>query len=314
MEPSGSSQAATGLDVRSLASIPEGTWLPPGTVSADDVSVVGHENWLFLYRGSNDYYAAYQEPARSEARQDALAWKLYIAKWRDSIARQGRRFQAVIVPNKASVLPEYYPLPLASALTWRMRHLLELVDGDFLYPLADIGNAGLREVLFRRNDSHLSDAGNIFLSNLILRALGVEEPLVPCVEDRMEIRSLSHFGDLGRRFDPPCSERVFRVARDLAHLTITELAEPVSRSGFVGLSYRTENPRAPLKKSLLVFGNSFFEKVPSWGMAPDFSLAFERVTFVWSEKIDQSLIEESDADCVLLQTCERFLGRRPEQG
>ena len=292
---------------QNLESIPEGIWLDPGSTSADGVAIVGHEGFIFLLGGSNHYYEAYSQDKHS-AGKEAKGWQSYLANVQAQCERRNIKFLFAVAPNKATVLPELYPRNISAGITPRMACLLSNLEVPAVMPVESFRNFQDRRSIFRRNDSHFGDAGNHLMAHLVLEGFGF--PTRPYHEGIFEVAKIKHAGDLGGRFDPKMTETLSRILhpkqdRLLIHTEVPQI-------GFRGTTVITENPEAPIDKTLVAFGNSFLEKIPGWGMSPILARYFKRFVFSWAAEVDFSLVEQHEADAVLFQTCERFLGEVPE--
>ncbi len=285
-------------------SIPEDGWPPVGTVSDDRVAVVGREETLFLRDGSNDYYAAYFQEADAAAQQ-AHEWHAYIDCGNKQLRDRGVSFAFIVVPNKASVLHDLYPFPLPATATPRLQALKDLCGADLCLPFQEVHHEETRKSLFRRNDTHLTPLGNFIATKSLLDHLGYGEDFSL---DRFNYGTCRNPGDLGSKFNPIAYERVAftNLSPDVSE---TMLREPTGSC--VGLTMLVSNRRGCSEKTALVFGNSFFERYRGWGMMPMFASRFAKVVFKWTHEIDFSLVEEHAPDYVILQTCERFLGKPP---
>lgn len=298
-------------DICELASRKIGSWPQPGSISSDKVAIIGHDDWVFLYEGSNDYFRSYIMDDQ-QSTHDAEGWWKYLTCWMNWCELRGIRFVFAVVPNKASVLSDQYPLGLKQTMTFRMSKLLRFLDShgsnNLVFPLENFRNPSFSKTIFRRNDSHFSEVGVISMAAEIVSKLGFSAKTLRFSGAMMPVR---HPGDLGRRFEGGMFEDAIRIRRNLNAINIENLSQPIMGAGFSGLSYETNYELAPLKGRLLVFGNSFFERVPSWGMGPDFARTFSHVRFHWSNSLDKLVIDTWKPDYILLQTCERFLSRVP---
>jgi SAM-dependent methyltransferase len=296
---------ATSFIYSDMESQPEPPWASVGSRSSDNVAIVGHSNFIFLLEGSNRYYEAYSQ-AGKEAYQEALDWSRYLDWARTSCARANISFSFCLIPNKASVLPDLYPLPLPPGGTPRMQHLLDLQRSHIVGGPVPKECRWPRTALFRRNDTHLTALGSFYFVDALMEHLGYSESVM---HSNHAVGKAVHPGDLGRRFVPPMLEAATTPARNS---NITESIVAQSPSSFVGLTTDIVNPDPVLQKTVVVFGNSFFERFHSWGMMPIFARYFRRVVFKWNNELDFPLINQLKPDHVVLQTCERFLGKPPK--
>ena len=87
----------TGRVYSELSSRPVGYWPPTGTISSDQIAIIGHENWVFLYKGSNDYYKSYVEDEK-QLSGDSEAWVNYLTYWKNLFDLEGIKSGRVYSP------------------------------------------------------------------------------------------------------------------------------------------------------------------------------------------------------------------------
>jgi alginate O-acetyltransferase complex protein AlgJ len=278
-----------------------------GTISVDQSAVVGHDSWLFLYQGSNDYYSHY-----FDADQSLLAdqWIRLIGGRERCLNERNIQYIHVIIPNKASVLPEMYPFALPRNQTDILDRILHSGKHRILCPLLEWRDSPVAMSVFRRNDSHLTLSGNAWLAELILSFASLAMPAVARVNHSM----IEHVGDLGIKFNPGIPE-LFQAPSFISGLLdqncCEKIQEHIPSSGLNGIAQSFRNQKPVYDKKIIIFGNSFFEKCPSWGLTPFFASLFEQCYFVWSAAVDYGMVDRVRPDIVITQTCERFLCRVP---
>jgi len=299
---------STGLLNKSLADYASSTTIDPGRIgeiSDDRSAIVGRDGWCFIYEGSNNYRSAYHDHRLVPL---AEQWARLIEQRQSFCDSLGTRFIQIIVPNKATLMPEYFPEHIGSGMTTVLQNLLNASPvANLLCPFKEMRQPSVRETFFRRNDSHLTLAGSAFLAKLILDVAELDIGDVP----RVEVCKVSHAGDLGSKFSVPIVE-VFHAPRfDIGLLDQKKIEKTceVVIEGFNGTRQSFHNPGAPIKKTVLVFGNSFFERNPSWGISPLFIALFENFHFIWTPRFYEEEVRSLNPDLVLSQTCERFLNR-----
>ena len=274
-----------------------------GEISADQSAVIGRDGWCFIYQGSNKYHNAYHDKNLVSLGD----------KWARLIERRQRIFDSwnipflqLIIPNKATLMPERFPKPLGKGMSLMLQGLFAAKpDASLLCPVEEMRQLNVRDYFFRRNDSHLTVVGSSILTELLLAATKIELPSVPCIETIF----VDHTGDLGSKFSQPLSERFCAPKFDGGLLdlgNIQKISEKIV-SGFNGTRQSFYNDDAPIECTVLVIGNSFFERVPSWGLSPFFCALFKGFHFIWGAEIDKKIIIDCKPDLVIAQTCERFL-------
>lgn len=288
-----------------LGSVPINPWPVEGTFSTDGDTVIGRGGWAFLYRCSNDYFHGYS-PLEDDERLGAR-WASNIGRWRESVEQRGVKFAVAIVPNKASLLPHAYPVNLPQKITGRARCLLDRLRPEDRTVWDSFINSQAKESLFRRNDTHLTEAGNLILASHLLAQL--ELPEVDIAFHCKAMSHTGHAGDIGRRFDPVAKETLTRLYHDWTLFCSETLSGPIHQDGVLGISYQLVHQKPRTKARLMVFGNSFIERVPSWGAAPFLAASVAEMRFSWLPYVDLVMIDEWKPSHVIFQTCERFLSR-----
>ena len=274
-----------------------------GIVSADRSAVIGRAGWCFIYEGGNNYKGAYEDETLAPLGDQ---WARLIEQRQRFCDNLGIRFLQLIVPNKATLMPENFPVPLGSGITTVLERLLKAEpNAKLVCPVEKMRVSDVRDCIFRRNDSHLTVAGNALLIESLLHQLNLSIDGM----SQIEVISASQIGDLGGKFDEPMSELLWapRFDHGLLDRSGIEKTQDFIVDGFNGTVQSFLNQKAQLKLKVLAFGNSFFERVPSWGMSPIAASIFKEFTFMWTPEFDKAAVMSVQPDIVICQTCERFL-------
>jgi len=151
-----------------------------GEISDDRSAVVGRDGWCFIYEGSNNYRGAYHDTGLASLGDE---WARLIEQRQRICDSLGIKFLQLVVPNKATLMPENFPEPLGEGITTVLQRLLEAApNANLICPVETMRKLDVRDAIFRRNDSHLTVAGNALLAELMLDAVGMAPIDVPCVE------------------------------------------------------------------------------------------------------------------------------------
>ena len=264
---------------------------------------MGESGFLFLLNGSNNYYEAYNQ-CIDDANYQARSWISYASTLSNYCEKIGSKFILSIVPNKATILNEYYPLPLKYGITPRLQHICS-ENAAYIHVPIDLMKSHFPEQWFRRNDTHFTYFGNINYVNSLLRSLDIDVAL----ELKRNLQNIEHVGDLGVKFSNVMKEYVRFPVEDISS---GETINIVDGAGMhTGVTYANYNMDAVTDKSVIMFGNSFSERIPSWGMSPYLARIFNRYFFHWGSEVDVDLVRSLQPDYVILQTCERFLSSIP---
>ncbi len=295
-----------GLDITALSSAPLGDWPASGRVSPDNVAITCKSGWLDMFMGSNRYLESYIIDAES-AKDIASAWSNYLSYWKGYFNGRNIEFLALVVPNKATVIAENYPISLPLGMTPMLKSLIELQGKNLYVPVNEMRDLEIRDHLFRRNDSHLAEPGNYFLAEGIAGQLGYDATMVPPPGQPLEVTQI---GDLGNKFDPPLAERFveLRPSGPAAEI-VSQSVDAEGRSS--GMQWESLSNTAQIDKRVLLFGNSYVDAPVSWAMGPILSKMFRSLRFRWTSEIDATEVDGFKPEIVIFQTCERFLRRPP---
>ena len=290
---------------------PEETLLVRRGITSHDYEVaLGRGGYLFLLGGSNGVYHQYATPNPGDR---AEKWIELIRARKQYCDAQGIRFLQLIVPEKQSVCPEYFPAPL-NVPTPIFRDITQNLAAEPYF--IDCGHL-LREKFlsggphpFRKIDSHLSYFGAETVIGEILRSLGVGDMIAAPAfhEQRMT-------GDLGQKFFnnavfedvlvPPGDWHFRREQPTLVHS-----AHPPGGNIGTVMQWAARSPL--VHKKLLVFGNSMFERGGEpMGLSWWCARLFTQTRFVWTAGFDEPAIEDFKPDVIICQTVERFLPTLP---
>jgi hypothetical protein len=278
-----------------------------GEISADKSAIIGKDGWCFIYEGSNNYRNSYFDYTNLKVGDE---WVELIKNRRLLCENLGIPFIQLIVPNKATLIPEKFPDKLGYGISVILQRLLSNIpDPSLLCPILDLKEPNIKFNVYRKNDSHLTILGNVIIADLILNKLNLNFQ----INSELILNTVSHIGDLGSKFQNKIEE--FFLAPNfqngfLAQAFINKTNETLV-DGLVGTAQSFVNNNFFINKSVLVFGNSFFERCPSWGISPIFASLFRNYHFIWSSDVDESQIKLLNPDIVIAQTCERFLNKLP---
>jgi hypothetical protein len=284
-----------------------------GAVSFDSNVIVGRDNQLFLYKGSNKLHQQYTGTENSKLIDK---WQQLITKRYELLSSKGIKFLQLIVPEKQSILADRYPLDVKTP-TVNLRALEgKLKDNKFYYSVYNLfvklyKNQGQNP--YQNTDTHLSILGASKLVQTILMELD-ESYKIELGE--LELRRKS--GDLGNKLlnGKLFSEELYitdskSVFNNEGDLNLIEKFDPIN--GHSGAMRKWVNTNAPINKSVVIIGNSVCERGTSYfGLSWWLARAFENTTFCWSSAMLPKIIDATKPDYVICQTVERFLPTLPK--
>jgi alginate O-acetyltransferase complex protein AlgJ len=290
--------------------------LRPGTYSDDEIAIVGHDGYLFLFRGTNsnlDQHLGAAEPAAG-----------WLDEWRDIVISRLAEFEAMeltavnlVVPDKLAVCEDRYPMPLEKVGPRPIKRLLAVPElaRELIYPIEDLRQAYTEEEVYLRTDTHLTFRGNEVLFRSLIEPLGIDQATVPDFA-AMPLRSYANVGDLGAKFEPRIVD-IVSVPKELgaAEISRDNCAQLEAVGGHVGIHRVFRNETAPDPRIAVLYGDSFaFSSSSYQGVSWFMAQIFREVHFVWVPfGWDPAYVREVGAEVVLVQGAERFLGRSPHR-
>lgn len=279
-----------------------------GVSSSPDV-ILGRDGWLyFAGLGAREYLRA-TEPFRPDHLE---RWARMFQERHDWLAARGIRYLVVIVPNKATIYPEYLP---ASAnrvgRQTRLDQLLEYLAQNTDVEVLDMRAAFLREKtkepLYYRTDTHWNARGAYQGYREIVHALSAGFPaLSPRPRSDYESVSAPRPG-----LDVACmlglSDRFGDTAHDLVdrnppavHKLALECRMPTGTPEWQR-PFATERDVPVLPRGVL-FHDSF-----NTALAQFLPQHFRRLACVWKYTLDRGVVEREHPDVVIQELVERSL-------
>lgn len=285
--------------------------LRAGDISMDRTATVGADNMLFLYGGTNDHFQAYSRVNEQTSIVNGHGWANLTAQRHERLSTSTQML-SLFVPNKATCLPDLYPLPLDRVPTpglGEMRRLLK--DDTGVMFCDDLIEASLPANRYdsspwKLTDSHWSDYGSLLVANSILRRIAV----APIESSWFECEPHFEDGDLGSRFGEKVGVQVVReVACDLpTPLCVFDSGGGSLDGASMGRRVEWECQGAPIDASMLIVGNSFSgtglrrNHLVYW-----FSRLFRRTVFLHAASLPTDVVDAYRPDIVLFQGLERFM-------
>lgn len=274
-----------------------------GVATQGNVAIVGLDSYLFIGDGANKWEKQFLGKEKL-ARGWAKTWaKLFEAR-RKRAEREKVQLINFVVPEKQVLLSDKRWPGVTVELGNRrpMRILLSKLrqDARLFYPEQALRQASAVAPTYARHDSHWSAFGCCIAIQALLREIGgaprLEDLKLAVTRRRMSRDLTIHF------FNKPIAEEVLRLESNGARTEYNEVPERTGR--FTGTYYKLQNPKAPDKRRVAVFGDSYsFTEGATFVL----SAVFETVTFLWSKDIDWTLVAEHKIDVVVWEHAERFM-------
>jgi len=322
-EPAASAVQAAVTLIKNFGEIPSFTKFVPGSmtnvafktgmISSDCAAVLGQEGHMFLIEGSNNVKEIFEKPyGAADVLETAGLWVEMIKRRRDFCVSQGAAFIQIVIPEKIALMREWLdgnmssPSALLSSLEQK---LAAEVEAKHYISALSVLNRVPYGTAFRKTDSHLVPAAAFAIFREICSNLGIN------IVDNIPFDiPITVNGDLARRF-------FGRDAYDVCYFA----KEPLFKAGVemvssyiptwgthVGKRYVFRNEQAPIRKKVILFGNSFFDN-HTWQGSVSYWMAswFQEYHFIFTPAIEENYITEVKPDIVICQTIERFLVSLP---
>lgn len=298
-----------------------GLQFPIGLRSRDKSAQLGDEGHLFLTGGSNALQTRYAAPETREARKrledDTARWVKIVHDRHRMITSIGATFAQIIIPEKLTIMRHLAPVRISGPTPLLTRIEEELHAEPFWVSGLHVFEKWHSPVdPWQRNDSHCSPAGSLAIARALLAKLpGCDTGFL---KDVALTRRTYRDGDLSERFfgTPIWDEHLEPDPSYLAesNRAVENIVAVNPDKGVVGTHMVWRNPKAPIQKSVVVFGNSYFgsnasepAKLGWW-----FARMFAEYHLVWKPDVDHDYVAEVQPDFVIAQTIERFIGRIPK--
>jgi len=278
--------------------------------------VRGNVGWLYL--GWPEALVTWRN-ADLGTDMDLAAFKTTLEERRDWLLGQGIQYLFVVVPDKETVYPEFYPEGFEKlAIESRLDRLVSFLNRESDVHVLDLRTAlldakGIGRVYYR-TDTHWNDLGALVGTREIALALAAALPgiSIPCLDDYEPVKS-TYAGDLARMLSLSdiLREDVFRLRR------LVPISAIVSREGLGanpqnGFLFAVDREDASGLPRAVVVGDSFAE-----GLTQFAPVCFRRTVFVYSptfEAFASQLVAQERPDVVVQLIVERNLGRTQARG
>lgn len=231
----------------------------------------------------------------------------------------GSAYYHMVAPDKITIYPEHFPLPLTHAERAPSRIFSERAQSRSRLAEAyiDIGEPLARkkrdDVLFYwKTDTHWTFAGAYVAYEEIAARLnfGVDDRLRDAETTVAEL-----ILDLGSKLNPPVAEcfEMHALQRRSRRIFANDLVQFKESQGYVndaelhtGSHVVFANSQPLDDRVVVVFGDSYCEYRPHLltGMLAE---TFKELHFIWSSNVDWGYVERVGADVVLTEVAERFV-------
>ena len=282
-------------------------WRPRvGEISTDRVAISGNLGILDLFEGGNFYYQAYLSLQDHEAN---IKIAERVGGLRERLSPSVQSFFYLVIPNKATCLPENYPLWLPEFPTNGFKEVgyrLGNIEGNIFCNWMTNNSIENRRKLWFETDSHWSVFG---ARQAAIELLDLIKAPIPEVAKTEVIDNWG--GDLsGRwgvgRFAAEAKYRPFGF--DSGREVIFDNGFGMEHSANTGRFLHWNNSSAAVDMTILIIGDSF----SGTGIAPEhmtywISMIFTNTYFLHSSVVPSDAIESLHPDFIIYQTNERFL-------
>jgi hypothetical protein len=278
------------------------------TLSASGVVVSGFSGHLFIGNGGNQW----EEQLTGALPLSPAAIQQWSVSLSSRLARAADlrvNLVHLVVPEKQIALPYFrWPTDLAPVIS--NRPLFQIINAapqnlPLIYPEALFRLHQPWCELYWRGNSHWCATGCSLAAAAAAQALTGADART----DLIQLEKASIRQDLSAHFPEDAAfEEVIKI-RQAGGRIFDNMA--FAKTGhYTGSHYILRNLDAPLRESLIVFGDSC---ACDLGLAAALSAFFTDVHFVWSKKILWPYVQEMQARYVLWESAERFLITPPAE-
>jgi hypothetical protein len=208
------------------------------------------------------------------------------------------KYLHVIFPDKQSVLTDEFPIKK----TVRLGDIYtRLIHGSPLENLVSFPapylKANLKKNPYQKLDTHLSDCGALLVLRDILRKL--DEPATDALDELETLitqSKISH-GDLGGKLTPKLVQESINLKTNWNYRHFSSNGS--FNNGQIDIYF---SPDAPIKKKILIFGDSFYRL-----MLTHFSKVFSEIVFLRTPYLHVEMVQLVKPDIILTGNSERYL-------
>ena len=259
--------------------------------STVDTVIQGTDGWLYYRDSLPDYQG-------TELLSDRSIFNLAhtIRMTREILFGRGIRFVFAAAPNKNSLYPENMPYYDAMVID-RSRNLIRLQEKlkEMGVPYADLDAAlrGRDEVLYHARDSHWNNMGAAIAADLIMQAAALDH--TDFSREKYQVTK-DFSGDMDQMVYPAAvtPEEEIRFEPGPSFDNQSEIEDYFAP--------RVETVKEGHPGSLLMFRDSFAN-----ALIPFLSDGFGHALYSRGIPYQMNFIEQTGADCVIIERAERFL-------
>lgn len=287
-----------------------------GEMSENGESIVGRNGWIFINNGSNELMK-YQTGQKEMSAADINAWKDLLRQRSDWHRDKGIKYVHLIVPNKVSVYPEFFPGAIASSPR-RPAIQLQEQNADFvIYPIEELIRSKPYYKLYEKQNSHWRFWGCYIAYKKLCDVLGVKtnQEIISRITRDVSFEK----GDIGLKHGT--CEWLTRERFPLdSEITYDNGVSKYAHQGSIKI-LRNKSASAVGKKMVIV-GDSFSNPSIQGGdgrvirhyhrLSTLFAETLSEVHFVWAPWVDFQYIEAAKPDFVVTELAERFLVKVPK--
>lgn len=262
----------------------------------DDV-LLSESKVAFLIGGNHsvlDYITGKKQPTAASLQnfKNNISSRSYIAKLCHC------KYLHVIFPDKQSVLQSEFPIKNTVRLGDIYNKTLSdsPVRDSLLYPTAKLETSG-RFDCYQQLDTHLSDYGSFLVLEEILSKLGENaDNALQDLKSQIIVKKKTT-GDLGGKFNPKLVQESTHLRTNWNHRHFS--SGGTFNNGQIDLYL---SPDAPIKKKILIFGDSFYRL-----MLRHFSKVFSEIVFLRTPYLHAEMVQLIKPDIILTGNAERYL-------
>lgn len=264
-----------------------------------DKVIIGQSDWTYLNLHNIKYYLGNNEPILKELEEDK---KLY--EYMQAVCKEhNKTIVFIICPEKEEIYPEYMPtMEIVDEVERPIKirdYLATASDVTYIYPKEELLKKKLNYRLYKKYDSHWSDAGAFIATKILKDRLGIDSPSIrECRVAKVpeSNKDLLFLAGVSKSSYPESFEYVIDYKPDIFVNTIYQDSEQE-----VNIFETVSN--SSINKHLLIMGDSY-----RISMAKFLMKDFAKLTSVTFNYMDNSSVVDKaikDCDIIVLQAVER---------
>ena len=257
-------------------------------VSSNDKVLLGKDGWLYFKGNNKEAFDEYQGKEILSPDQMQILEE-YLVTTNNKLKKQNKQFVVSIAPNKETIYPEYFPKGYARGGITKIDQVGSMLTENKII-FSDLRGSLLEakqdRQIYYKTDTHWNLHGGYIQYSNIMKDLGLSARPI----DYFKINNLPEQAS-GELVAKMLGRNDIKEDWETLGFTSATIIDPDPQ---IDNGFYSENQKAPYKKNVLIFGDSF-----SRILTPFMAESFQNVQFEWSYNINYDLIDNKPGVVVL---------------